>query len=304
MRFSRIPPLTNLILVCLIALGLISCEKEVNINPGGNQQKVVVDGFIETGLPPVVVLTNSFSFFSKIDLSTLENAFIHNADVRVSDGIQEVKLREYALDTGFNTSKYYFYSVDTADLSSLSFIGQVNRFYNLSILVNGKRYDAQTKIPAVMPVDSMWAIPPTVLPTDLPTAMLLYIRYSDPDTPNNTIRYFTSTNGGLYFPGFNSVYEDAVINGTSFNINLAPGIRDRSSLVDSNFYFFRGDTVRLKWASIDRGVYDFWSTFEFSAATAGNPFGSPVSVTSNIRGGALGLWAGYGTSYSTLVIPK
>ena len=34
--------------------------------------------------------------------------------------------------------------------------------------------------------------------------------------------------------------------------------------------------------------------------TAGNPFATPTNIPTNIAGGALGVWAGYSTSYDTL----
>lgn len=288
----------------LALIAFASCEKEVNIKLNGGAPKVVVDGFIETGLPPVVVLTNSFSYFSKIDLNTLEDAFIHDAHITVSNGLQEVTLKEYALDTGINSNNYYFYSVDTADLSALLFQGQPEMFYTLRVTTNGKTYESTTKIPAVKPLDSIWYEAPPVPVAEAPGAVNVFVRYSDPDTTGNKIRYFTSRNGSLFLPPFNSVYDDDVINGTSFTIGMVPGaVRTKEINFDSLTHFFRGDSVVVKWAAIDKASFDFWSTMEFSVATVGNPFSSPVTVTSNIKGGALGVWCGYGTSYKTLHIP-
>lgn len=291
--------------VCLLLMiFLSSCEKEVQLDLGGGETKPVVDGFIENGQVPIVVLTKSLSYFSKVDLSTLEGAFIHDAVIRVSDGSREVLLREYSLDTGFNSNKYYFYTVDTANPASFSFRGQTDKYYTLNIDWQGKRYTSTTKIPNVGPLDSIWALPPAIPPQKVPAAMLLYVRYTDPDTLGNNVRYFTRRNGGIYLPGPNSVYEDAVVNATTFNLNLAAGTSQRNVFTDSTGFFFRGDTVTVRWCAIDRSVYDFWSTFEFAAGTVGNPFSTPTSVLTNIRGGALGVWAGYGATYKTLVIPK
>lgn len=293
------------LLLPLLLLAFAACEKEVNIKLDTGAPKVVVDGFIETGLPPVIVLTNSFSYFSKIDLSTLENAFIHDAHITVSNGMQEITLREYMLDTGINSNRYYFYSVDTADPTSFSFTGQPETFYTLKVTTGGKTYESVTKIPAVKPLDSIWyELPPRPVP-DLPTAVNVFVRYSDPDTLGNSIRYFTSRNGSLFLPPFNSVYNDDIVNGTSFNIGMAPGaVRTKDINIDSLSHFFKGDSIVVKWCAIDKASYDFWNTMEFSVGTVGNPFSSPVTVMSNIKGGALGIWCGYGTSYKTLVIPE
>src|SRR5947208_8562831 len=104
-----------------------SCEKEVNINLTNGETQLVVNGQIEIGDPPFVVLTHSIGYFSKVDLNTLQNSFIHNADVQVSNGSRSIKLREYSIDTGGN-AKFYFYTIDTADPGAFSFIGEPEQF--------------------------------------------------------------------------------------------------------------------------------------------------------------------------------
>ncbi len=71
---------------------------------------------------------------------------------------------------------------------------------------------------------------------------------------------------------------------------------------DSTGYVFKGDTLTLKWCSIDKKVYDFWKSFVYASNVAGNPFSTPINLKTNISNGALGVWAGYGTVYSTLVV--
>src|SRR5688500_7073078 len=81
-----------------ISVYLFSCEKEVNFDLGTAAEKVVVEGTIETGLPPYVFLTKSIGFFSKIDLNTLSNSFIHGAKITVSDGVKSFVLKEYQVN--------------------------------------------------------------------------------------------------------------------------------------------------------------------------------------------------------------
>lgn len=294
--------------VSLFTLYLIysSCEKEVDINLNTGEPKLVVDGQIETGGPPIVIISKSIGYFSKIDLSTLESSFVHGALVKVSDGSQTITLREYSLDTGINgTNKFYLYSIDTADMASLNFRGVTERHYTLTVEYEGSTYSAVTKIPNVRPIDSLWFRKPAGDPA-VATAVLMYVKFTDPDTTGNYLRYFTKRNNELYLPGLNSVYEDDIVNGTTIDsLNLAAGYnRSKAPNLDSLGVFFRGDTVTLRWCSIDKGVFDFFRTYEYATGTVGNPFASPVNVITNISGGALGVWAGYGSSYSTAIIPK
>ena len=297
------------VLVALIGVStLVSCEKEVDLKLESSGQTLVVEGGIETGLPPVVQLTNSLSFFSRVDLAALENAFVHDAIVTVSDGNKTVRLKEYVIDTGGFRASYYslvdFQNPVLPPLDSL-ILGEVGKQYLLTVEHGGKTYTASTIIPAFTVLDSLWSQAPPRQPDSLPTAREVYFRYRDPDTLNNCVRYFTSINGSPFYPGaFTSVFIDEVINGGVVSSRLFAGY-DRSKEPpgrDSIGWFFKGDTVQLRWAAIDRAAFDFWNSYEFALGSVGNPFASPTRLATNIRGGALGVWAGYGSQYHTLII--
>lgn len=291
------------ILLAFMSFGIISCEKEVNFNlPQSVSEKIVVEGTIEKGSVPFVLLTKSIGFFSKIDLSSLEEAFIHGADVKVSDGTRTVTLKEYSIDTLGNI--FSFYSVDTANPIDFSFIGVEGKAYSLTINYDGKEYTSTTTIPRVKPIDSMWAEALPDADDSLADYRTLFVQYTDPDTLGNCVRIYTSTNSEPFYTDRFSVQEDAIINGTSVKIQVTKGLRPMDTVTFSETYglFKVGDTVRLKWSMIDRTTFDFWRTLEFSVGTAGNPFSTPIKVGSNISNGALGIWGGYSPSFSTLII--
>jgi len=282
------------VIVCLFA-----CEKEVKIKIKTGDPKLVVEGQIETDNYPFVILTKSIGYFSKIDLATLENSFVHGAVVKVSDGISTITLREYGIDTGFNgANKFYFYSIDTSDFNALNFRGVAERYYKLTVETEGKLYESTTKIPNIRPIDSLW-FRPAGEDTPVDSAVFLMMKFKDPDTISNYYRYFTQRNDELFFSPVNSVFNDEVINGTTIDSVIVYAGFDRSKdpNLDSLGYFFMGDTVTLRWCATDKGAYDFFNTYEYSTGTIGNPFASPVNVISNISNGALGVWAGYGVCY-------
>ena len=292
--------------LCIICCAMLtSCEKEVNINLSSGETQIVVNGQIETGLAPRVVLTRSIGYFSRVDLKTLQNSFVHDAVITVSDGTRTITLREYSKDTA-QVAIFYVYTIDSADAGSFSFLGEQGKSYTLTIESGGKRYVSTAKIPVPKPVDSVVAMTPRAVPSKAPTAMQLVVYYSDPDTPGNAVRYFTQRNHEPFYPGPNSVFDDAVINGSQNSQYPLQAGSPRSNLdfSDSTGYIFKGDTVTLKWAAIDRGVFNFYSTLEYSVGTVGNPFSSPINVQSNVSNGALGIWAAYGSTYKTIVVPK
>ncbi len=288
---------------CITLAGLSACEKEVNFELGLSAEKVVVEGTIESGLPPYVFLSKSIGFFSSVDFSTLGDAFLHDAVITVSEGNRSFTLKEYSYEN--NGVNFYFYSVDTGDFAARNFTGQVGRTYDLSILVNGKTYTATTAIQAVKPLDSIWVehLPPDKQSPDYPDLRQVFGSYTDPDTLGNRIRYATRRNSEGYLPPYYSVYDDAIINGTRIQVQIDAGFNKMDTINRETFgYFYKGDTVTVKWSAIDKGVFEFWRTLEFSYGSTGNPFTTPVAVTSNISGGALGVWAGYGVSTTTFVI--
>src|ERR1700712_680846 len=114
----------------LCATCLFSCEKNINFKLKVVPDVLVVDASIESHQPPIVILSKSFDYFSKITSQTLDTLFVHNADVFISDGTQTEKLKEYSIDsTGFLT---YFYSTDTSNIPA-SFVGQFKTAYNLTV---------------------------------------------------------------------------------------------------------------------------------------------------------------------------
>ncbi len=293
------------ILYTISALGLLSllsCEKEVSFNLADTvSEKLVVEGSIETGLPPVVSLTKSFGFFSSLDLGSLQDAFISGATITVSDGSRTVNLREYAIDTLGNL--YKFYSVDTANSADLSFVGESGKSYQLKIAYNGAHYESTTYVPFPVDMDSIWAAPFDIPVADHPEYRKVVVKYTDPVELGNRYRVFIKQNSRPFIAGRFSTMDDAIINGTSIELDYYNVVNpmDTATTID-RFAFIPGDTVTLKFSAIDKGTYDFWQTLDFSVGTTGNPFSTPIKVSSNISNGALGVWGGYAPSYISIIV--
>lgn len=283
------------------AIVLLSCEKNINFTLKETPLLLVVDASIENGQPPIVILSNSFDYFSKISPALLAGAFVHDANVSISNGSSTQQLKEYFIDST-GGARIYYYSIDTANLPA-AFVGQTDTKYDLKIISGGEEYETTTTIPPLSKkVDSLWW-KPAPFTTDS-SKVVVFVRATDPPGLGNYIRYFTRQNDGPYLPGFQSVFDDQLIDGTTYDLKLDPGI-DRNDPVgfDDNF-FHHGDTVTLKLSNIDRSTYHFWLTMEFAYQSIGNPFASPNTVLGNISNGALGAFCGYSSTFKTLIIPQ
>jgi hypothetical protein len=287
-------------IVCgfLVALILLGCEKDIDIQLDPTAASLVVDATIENDLPPVVFLSNSLDYFGKIDPKVLSSSFIRNARVNISDGSSTVALTQDSIVNAGGTVVFY-----TTSGTSLFFRGKLNTSYTLTIETGGKSYTAKTTVPELTrQIDSLWweKIPLAKDTNDV------QIKLKGKDRPGlgDYIRYYTRVGKGAFLPGFNSVFDDQIIDGTSYTVSVDKGFDKNAEFSDSTAFFRKGDTVTVKICNIDKVTYDFWRTYEFSFQSIGNPFSSPTKILGNISNGALGYFGGYAAQYRSIIIPK
>jgi len=291
----------GLIASCL--MWCAGCEKDIHIQLASPAEELVVEGVIESYRQPVVVLTRSFSYFSRLDTQLLSSLFVHGAQVWVKDEQlhDSILLQETAHDT---TGGILFYDYRPQDGNR--FVGLPGHAYDLRIELGRKQYVARTTIPSTgIELDSLYylLVKPTRENPDT-DRVVLFGRFYDPPQLGNYARYFTKVNSEPFYPGYHSVADDEVVNGTVFDFQLDRGV-DKNQPLDPNTYgtFRLGDTITVKFCDIDKATYDFWRTWEYAFTTNGNPFSVPVQILGNIPG-ALGYWGGYRVMYKSIYIPK
>jgi hypothetical protein len=290
--------------ISLTLLSLVlfsSCEKTISFRPNDVEQKLVVEATIEDGKAPRVFLTHSQNYFSTVTPEILANYFVHDAKISISNGEKTHLLKEYSVVTGPGLN-FYYYSTDSTSMSTV-FGGEQGKSYSMTIESAGKTYTSNTTIPVLAKkLDSLWWQP---APDNPDTSLVVLMgRSTDPPGFGNYIRYFTSVNEEAFYPGLNSVFDDQIVDGKTYDIQIEKGV-DRNLPIDfENYAFFsHGDSVTVKLCNIDKATYDFWRTIEYSYASIGNPFSSPTRVLGNISGGALGYFGGYSVQYISLKIP-
>lgn len=280
---------------------LLGCEKKIEFTPHDQPDKLVVEATIENGEPPVVILSKSVGYFSKLTPDVLTRSFVHGAEVSVSNGSLTHRLKEYSRSFGGNIS-FYYYSIDSSDLST-AFVGELKHQYSLEIISEGKEYTASTSIrDTTKRIDSVWWRPAPA--TSDSSRVIIMVRATDPPGYGDYVRYFTKTNNGPFLPPYNSTFDDLLIDGTTYELQIEKGVDRNATRDDEENFFKKGDTVTLKLSNIDRPTYDFWRTIEFSYASVGDPFSTPTRVLGNIKGNALGYFGGYASQYRTIIIPK
>ena len=280
--------------IVVLSLLLISCETEITIDLPAAEEKLVVEGRMEEGLPPIVLLSRNVSFYGANLFQNPDSLYVRDAIITVYNETDSVTLLPFEIDTLGQTAIVYSNPFE-------GFVGERNRTYRIRIEAEGQVLTSVTSIPNMVNVDTLWYEDASTEDNDSIVRAFTFI--TDPDTLGNYYRFFTSQNGDPFLPGLASTFDDAFINGTRFQTPFDRG-ENRFEDIDFDIYgfFFRGDTIVLKLTQIDRAHYNFWRTIEDDAATGG-PFSTFTIIDGNIDGG-LGIWGGYAVSLDTIIIPE
>jgi len=285
----------------LIALTMTSCEKDIDVDLPEYQSKIVIEGAIETGEPAMVFITRSTDYFQKYDMETLENMFVKDAVVTVTD--QNGVTDSLHFTTDFSQSMPVFYKGSTVK-------GETGGTYKLKVVVNGKEYLSTTTILPAVPLDSLYFV--EMGGPD--HAGIVRASFTDPAGAHNYYRVFAKVIGKdqIFLPIWGgATFDDRLIDGVHTTGDIYRG--SQSNLIQNDtsttqeymtaHYFMPGDIVVVKWCSMDYNSFKFWYTADVEIYSGGNPFMSPAPIISNIPD-ALGVWCGYGTIFDTLVVPS
>lgn len=269
----------------LLLLG--SCYSELDLEIPEHESKVVVEGWIEPGKSPEIILTQTAPYFAQIDSSNIKDFALSKAVVQVITDSTSEKLiyRPYKI----YFPPYIYFGLDIK--------GEVGESYILEIIYQKKIIRAETSIPEPVEPDSVWIYKLT----DSDTLGMLRIRiYDEPDVKN----YYRTLvkrkrKDTKFIPTLVSVFDDSYFNGDTITINLSQGLE---TLLEAGKqrYFNLEDTIILKFCTMDKSSYNFWNAISIKVLSAANQFSpSNTHIDGNIDGG-IGIWAGYGVVYDTV----
>jgi hypothetical protein len=307
------------IIILFISFSLfLSCSKEVKIHIPGFASQLVVDGTIETNGNPLVLLSQSANIYSETNLSSYLNNFITNADVKVVHGLDtfnlspmnigdlplasQKKLAEM-LEIGYGETILLPIKV----YSNIELIGTANSSYELIIDYNSKTYKSTTFIPLPSTLENLYWKPEI----SNPLYGKSWARLSDNSTQYDAYKWEVrrinknseNEDLDLIFRKTNDAYfDDRFFNGQSFDFSYDNPLKrkDSTHLLEYKRYFRMGDSVVVKFSKMDLNTFTFFQKKSAQLSSNGNPFGSPINITSTISGGALGIWAGFSPYYDTL----
>ncbi|HET8827972.1 MAG TPA: DUF4249 family protein, partial [Pelobium sp.] len=239
----------------LVAFAIIACEKQPSNNREGYSPKFVVEGWIEEGGYPYVMLTHNLPFFTAMDSAQLNEVVIRWAKVSVSDGTTTEIL------TGMKDNRYFPpYGYKGSEIK-----GEAGKTYTLKIEYAGNILTAETSIPQNAKLDSIWF---TAKEEGL--KQQLNVKFSDDAIDTNFYRLFTRTaEDEIFYPSLLSVQTDKYFNGKQFSLQVNRGPKNNLKIRNEAF-FNTGDTVFVKFSAIPKSAYEFWSSFNDEVLNSSN----------------------------------
>tara|TARA_B110000037_G_C17091394_1_gene494136 strand:+ start:949 stop:1956 length:1008 start_codon:yes stop_codon:yes gene_type:complete len=331
----------KILIMLTVGAYLFSCTKEIQIDVDPLAAKIVVDGKIEIGQMPQVVLRHSAYLYDTLDI---ESTYIHKATVSVSDGASSVELTEicYKLYSGLDSlltnndtlsqeelfgllifveteeemDEIYksYYGVSATDLEESLFfciyvvfpgapmmIGEEGKTYTLTVQNGTESVSAVTTIPEKFEVDSLSYTP---IP-EAPDYSEVFIHLTFP--LNNVLGHYiqygseTTTNPTPYYGMRTGTVYSDATFAGSTNLKLPLEGRKSDGIPIIAQRQFKSEDTVTL---IWKNIDKSTYDFIFSAENDGGstPFSSPSLIQSNIEGG-LGNWAGFNISYADIYIP-
>ncbi|MBQ9654185.1 MAG: DUF4249 domain-containing protein [Bacteroidales bacterium] len=266
-------------LLILLVMALAACSRDGADVP----EKLVVEGWIEEGRAPVVYVTTSL--VPKEEPESLEDIGSHIvkwAKVTISDGEEEVIL------TGTASKRFYPpYAYTTGRM-----VGKAGKTYRLTVDYGGVHAEATATVLPSRPLSS--------IETVKQANGRYIIRAAFPDT-DGCCRFFHRIEkvDSTFIPS-----PLAYTDGSVREAIIRPG-KSIARADDHAGGFASGERVRLKFCTMDNGMYRFWQAFEEQAYLADVPvFTLDGNIPGNVSGDrAIGYFAGYGCTEYSVEIP-
>lgn len=284
MKSIKIQILKNITLVALLTLFAISCTERIDIELDSSYSRLVVEGDISTDtMAHKVLLVRSTDYYSD-----QPPPMISNATVKLNDGVNpEITLTENdTLPGNYETPVDYF--------------GVPGRTYSIDITLtedlNGiKDYHAECELRPVTSIDSI-----QVVYNPHWGAWVVKIYALDP--PSKDFYTFSVLKNGVMLT--DTISEIGITDDKMYNGNYTNGVPVYFLNEDKpDEYVNVGDTITLRMSAITEDHFYFVADFLNETFEFRNPLfsGPPANISTNMSEGAVGFFAAYSNSYSSVV---
>lgn len=245
----------------LVVSGLTSCKKIIQIDTNNAEPQLVIEGKItDRVVEQQVLLSKTVGYDEKSIFPKVSGATVVVSDSR---GNQYV-FREKAPGVYVNRMR-----------------GVAGITYKMEVTAEGKNYQAISKMPNLVKLDSIGVITNSFFGNDRKTAAAFLV---DPPNETNFYRFNLYVNG--LFSNRIYVNNDRLTNGNKLRIQLFYEAND-----DDDEGLKSGDNIIVEMEGIDSNVFDYWYALRQQEGGGPNQGTTPSNPTSNISNGALGYFS-------------
>jgi hypothetical protein len=247
-----------------LILSFVACKEKVEIDMQDVAPLLVVEGEVNTELDSSYVILSLTSNYYNSEKSPI----VKNATVSV------------------NGIPFVFNAIKEKYIPAPGFIGFTDSTYTLNIEANGKTYSAVSKIEKMFRIDSFfqkWKEKEGFLEAGY---SLSYVAFDD--RPLTKYTYFVNGKLDTVY-NVDSLEQDKIL----FDNSFTP--LNQSYNFEIPFTRFqKGEEYVAIFRSVDKTMYDFLLAYNSQRPGIPGPFQTPpANLPTNIKGGAVGYFAGY-----------
>ncbi|MFV5698338.1 DUF4249 domain-containing protein [Flavobacterium sp. ZT3R17] len=269
---------------------VFSCNNDTIGNEIDLESKIVVEGWIEEGDVPQVILSSSIPISDVIDSTNVLDHVIRSAKVTVSDG-QTIEVLRVKNDKERVPPFVYF---------GTEIKGIAGKTYTLKIEYLNQIITASTIIPKTVALTSAEYVKKNT--TD--STGYVFVKFDDPLNEKNYYQVATRLDRQepIFVPAFYGNLDDKNFDSSKISLQVNRGVL---LFPKTKFkpYFTDGDLIFVKLRTMNKNAFDFWNSWQNEIVNSKNPiYPSNTSLKSNIKG-AVGIWAGYGQSTILIKTP-
>lgn len=268
--------------ISVLLLVMTGCVNRLDYDNDGFENHLVVEGYIEEGDYPVVMLTINKPFHIDASEETVNEIIVRWAKVIVSDGEKEEILVGHSAPGYFPPFLYRGNEIK----------GEAGKTYTLKVIYAQYELTAETTIPESVPIGKI-----SIAPSETNDSLRqLTIHFDDPVEQKNYYKIYTKVEGknARYVPALGGNLNDNLFNGQPVSCKINQGI-EKLPAKNTNSDFYKDDIVYVKLCTLPVFGFEFWKDFENEIINGQNPFiPANKNLPTNIQGGGIGIWCGYG----------
>lgn len=257
--------ITKIISILTLTTLFFSCERPITLDVEQTEPVYIIDGLITNQEANHRITISKSQFF----YDSGENPTISNADVQVVDN---------------EGNNWVFTESDPGEyLSETAFSGKVGNSYTMTIKIDGLTFTATDELSYLQPIDTLIAI----IDED---------EFEDPEVEGEYWDFLTfltepQATEDYYLLKFLKNGEVFNYDGQDVYVFNDDTIQENVDGFTSNTYYREGETGGIEFHRISRAVFVFYNSLGENLNNDGGVFsGQPSNVTSNISGGALGVF--------------